>query len=106
MQLPAPFGFALEKALRRHVSYRTASAMELWRDLNSPEPLPIPAPAEQLHFQPSPEALASPDGAMQNAPKAPDHTQSAAQEDSRSGTNSRGAGTAESNWCVSELPEP
>src|SRR6185437_6948321 len=36
LQLPAPFNFALEKALRRHVSYRTASAMELWRDLNSP----------------------------------------------------------------------
>jgi len=35
LQLPSPFNFALEKALRRHVSYRTASAMELWRDLNS-----------------------------------------------------------------------
>jgi serine/threonine protein kinase len=30
-----PFKFALEKALRRHVSYRTASAMEFWRDLNT-----------------------------------------------------------------------
>jgi serine/threonine protein kinase len=37
LQLPAPFNFALEKALRRHVQYRTASAMELWRDLCSPE---------------------------------------------------------------------
>jgi serine/threonine protein kinase len=35
LQLPAPFNFALEKALRRHVAYRTATAMELWRDLNS-----------------------------------------------------------------------
>jgi len=38
LKLPAPYNFALEKTLRRHVSYRTASAMELWRDLNSPEP--------------------------------------------------------------------
>jgi eukaryotic-like serine/threonine-protein kinase len=30
------FTFALEKALRRHVDYRTASALEFWRDLNSP----------------------------------------------------------------------
>jgi eukaryotic-like serine/threonine-protein kinase len=37
LQLAAPLNFALEKALRRHVSFRTASAMELWRDLNSPE---------------------------------------------------------------------
>ena len=31
------FSFALEKALRRHVDYRTASALEFWRDLNTPE---------------------------------------------------------------------
>ena len=37
LQLPAPFNFALEKALRRHVAFRTESAMELWRDLNSPQ---------------------------------------------------------------------
>lgn len=36
--LGPPLNFALEKALRRHASYRTASAMELWRDLNSPAP--------------------------------------------------------------------
>jgi serine/threonine protein kinase len=36
LQLPPPLNFALEKALRRHVPNRTASAMELWRDLNSP----------------------------------------------------------------------
>jgi len=35
MALPAPLGFALEKTLRRHVQFRTASAMELWRDLHS-----------------------------------------------------------------------
>jgi serine/threonine-protein kinase len=37
LQLAAPYNFTLEKSLRRHVQYRTASAMELWRDLNSPE---------------------------------------------------------------------
>jgi serine/threonine protein kinase len=31
--LPSPYNFALEKALRRHVQYRTATALELWRDL-------------------------------------------------------------------------
>ncbi|MGH8856701.1 MAG: protein kinase domain-containing protein [Polaromonas sp.] len=30
-----PFSFALEKALRRHVDYRTASALEFWRDINT-----------------------------------------------------------------------
>ena len=30
-----PYSFALEKALRRHAVYRTASALELWRDLRS-----------------------------------------------------------------------
>lgn len=34
--LPLPYSFALEKALRRHVQYRTANAMELWRDLHTP----------------------------------------------------------------------
>ncbi len=36
LALPAPYSFALEKALRRHVIYRTATALEVWRDLNSP----------------------------------------------------------------------
>jgi serine/threonine-protein kinase len=36
LALPAPYNFALEKALRRHVEYRTASALELWRDLHTP----------------------------------------------------------------------
>ena len=31
LALPTPYSFALEKALRRHVVYRTASAMEFWR---------------------------------------------------------------------------
>jgi serine/threonine-protein kinase len=53
LQLPAPFSFALEKALRRHVAFRTASAMELWRDLNSPAPALPAAPEEQMNL-PSP----------------------------------------------------
>lgn len=40
--LPAPYSFALEKALRRHVGYRTASAMEFWRDLNTPSAPALP----------------------------------------------------------------
>lgn len=36
LTLDPPFSLALEKALRRRVTYRTASAMELWRDLHSP----------------------------------------------------------------------
>jgi len=36
LQLTPPLNFALEKALRRRVRYRTANAMELWRDLQSP----------------------------------------------------------------------
>lgn len=42
LQLPAPLNFALEKALRRHVKFRTASALELWRDLNSGVSEPSP----------------------------------------------------------------
>lgn len=40
LSLQAPFSFALEKALRRHVPFRTASAMELWRDLKAPANVP------------------------------------------------------------------
>lgn len=36
LQLGGAYSFAIEKALRRHVDFRTASAMELWRDLNTP----------------------------------------------------------------------
>ena len=32
LQLPPLYKTALEKALRRHVAYRTASVMDLWRD--------------------------------------------------------------------------
>lgn len=52
LQLPPPFNFALEKALRRHVQFRTENAMELWRDLNSPEPAaPEAASPTQPNFQ-------------------------------------------------------
>ena len=37
LQLQSPYSFALEKALRRRVSYRTADAMEFWRDLHTPQ---------------------------------------------------------------------
>lgn len=40
LALPSPLNFALEKALRRHVGFRTASASELWRDLHTPPGLP------------------------------------------------------------------
>lgn len=40
LTLPTPLNFALEKALRRHAALRTASAEELWRDLQSPPGLP------------------------------------------------------------------
>lgn len=43
LALSPPYNFALEKALRRHVAFRTASAMELWRDLHSPEKPALPA---------------------------------------------------------------
>jgi serine/threonine-protein kinase len=35
LKLAAPLNFALEKALRRHVQFRTADTMELWRDLHA-----------------------------------------------------------------------
>lgn len=40
LKLPPPLNFALEKALRRHAALRTASAEEVWRDLQSPPGLP------------------------------------------------------------------
>lgn len=55
LQLPAPYNFALEKALRRHVAYRTENAMELWRDLNSPPALPAKTGAEQLQLPTAPQ---------------------------------------------------
>jgi eukaryotic-like serine/threonine-protein kinase len=36
LELKSPYNIGLEKALRRHVQFRTASADELWRDLKSP----------------------------------------------------------------------
>jgi serine/threonine-protein kinase len=36
LALAPPLSFALEKALRRHVTFRTETAEELWRDLHSP----------------------------------------------------------------------
>lgn len=35
LSLDTPYRFALEKALRRHVDFRTASALEFWRDINT-----------------------------------------------------------------------
>jgi serine/threonine protein kinase len=60
LALPPPYSFALEKALRRHAPYRTADAMELWRDLNSPAEIPatVPMPAE---VPAPPEAPPDPD---------------------------------------------
>lgn len=55
LQLPPPFDAALGKALRRHVLYRTASAMDLWNDLNPAEE-PTPTPPEQLELNPPPQA--------------------------------------------------
>ncbi len=46
LQLQPPLYTALEKALRRHVQMRTATALELWRDLNSPPPAIPAAPIE------------------------------------------------------------
>ena len=40
MALPEPYRIAIGKALRRHVPFRTASAMELWRDLHTPSTTP------------------------------------------------------------------
>lgn len=46
LQLPTPFRTALEKALRRHVAFRSETAMELWRDLNSPPEATEPRAAQ------------------------------------------------------------
>lgn len=42
LSLSSPYNVALEKALRRHVASRTASAMELWHDLKLPESTVVP----------------------------------------------------------------
>jgi serine/threonine protein kinase len=62
LQLQPPLNFALEKALRRHVAFRTASAMELWRDLSSPElPEQLQAAPPQSEQMQLPEAAPSAD---------------------------------------------
>ena len=52
-RLSPPFNFALEKTLRRHVAFRTSSAMELWRDLRAPAPA---LPPTQLFALPPPNS--------------------------------------------------
>jgi len=59
LQLPAPYNVALEKALRRHVAARTASAIELWQDLNSSPALPESTEPEQMALPTTPQV---PDG--------------------------------------------
>jgi serine/threonine-protein kinase len=56
--LPPPFNFALAKALRRHVTYRTASAMEFWRDLQHPDQ-ESPNQASDATSEPAPGAASS-----------------------------------------------
>lgn len=56
LHIGGAFSFALEKALRRHVDYRTASAMEFWRDINTPA---LPAPNVAL-LQVGPSAAGGP----------------------------------------------
>jgi len=51
LELRAPFNFALEKALRRHVSKRTETARELWRDLNSPVEAQEQAPVQSQQVE-------------------------------------------------------
>lgn len=46
LALRPPYSFAIEKALRRHVEHRTATAMELWRDLHTPQTPPASPSAE------------------------------------------------------------
>lgn len=60
LQLPAPYSFALEKALRRHVAARTETAMELWRDLSSAAALPVPEP-EQMALPTGPAIPVDPE---------------------------------------------
>jgi serine/threonine-protein kinase len=51
LELAPPLNFALEKTLRRHASFRTETAMELWRDLNTSPQLQEPTPDEQQKAQ-------------------------------------------------------
>jgi len=56
LQLPGPYNSALEMALRRHVQYRTPSAMELWQNLNPPAEAVAPQPV-QLELQTEPDVI-------------------------------------------------
>jgi len=56
LALPSPYNIALEKALRRHVQFRTSTAMELWWDLNT-QPM-IEAPKGDDQKGPKNEVLA------------------------------------------------
>lgn len=66
LTLPPPYALALEKALRRRVPYCTETAMELWRDLHTPEsaasPQLIGASAEEAAAQ-QPAGLPTTSGA-------------------------------------------
>jgi serine/threonine-protein kinase len=47
LRVQPPYGFAIEKALRRHVVYRTSTAMDLWSDIYSQHPSTILTPPEK-----------------------------------------------------------
>jgi serine/threonine protein kinase len=53
--LEPPLNFALEKALRRHVAFRTETAEELWRDLHSPPGVPTQTEGDQSPSPPPPQ---------------------------------------------------
>jgi serine/threonine-protein kinase len=74
LELRAPFNFALEKALRRHVSKRTETARELWRDLNSPAeaqvaelPEAVPSPPPVMQPAEEPRSIQEPKRTITNA---------------------------------------
>jgi hypothetical protein len=66
-QLPAQLNFAPEKALRRHVQYATSSAIELWRDIDSPASR-IPTPSLQPCSPPAPARCTAFPNSRQGAP--------------------------------------
>jgi serine/threonine protein kinase len=68
LTLQAPFNFALEKALRRHVQFRTASAMELWRDLKSPVETPKAQPELPFPTDTTPQEGANTSAAVAESP--------------------------------------
>ncbi len=48
LSLSTPFGGVLEKALRRHVPYRTQSAKQLWQELRLAATAPLAVPASEV----------------------------------------------------------